>query len=72
MLGLEIRIVSKTKEGLLLLLDEIKQEIDKGHTNMFLPLNDKDNSQADYSISEIGYADHLYSNWDDCLSIERI
>lgn len=70
MLGLEIRIVSKTKESLLLLLQEIKEEIEGGACSMYLPLNDADESEADFSISDIKDLD-LYSNWDDCLSIER-
>lgn len=69
MLGLEIRAISQTKDGLTKVLEEILKEIKNGSTNMYLPLNDCiKNTESDFSICDIKNLD-LYDNWDECSAI---
>ena len=68
MLGLEIKVVGKTKEHLLKGLQEAIKEIEYGHTDIFLPLNDPDNTQVDYSICNVGGLT-VFCNWDDSFVV---
>lgn len=54
MLGLEIKVVGKTKKCLLKGLQEAIKEIKYGHTNMYIPLNDPDDTEIDYSVCDVG------------------
>lgn len=69
-MGIEIKAISQIKESLVLVLKQVIEEIENGSVNMYLPLNDEYNTEADFSLVELNSLD-LYDDWSECKSYEH-
>lgn len=68
--GVQIRAIGKSKERIMEILKEAICEIENGTTSMYIPLNDKDNTQCDISLCVIKEDNlYLYGNWDNALTL---
>jgi hypothetical protein len=69
MYGLEIKITADSKDELLALLEEVKEEVEAGHISMWIP--SENDAEADFSIVE---ADDItvFDDWGDCNIANQI
>ncbi len=67
-IGIEIKVASNTRDSAILLLKKCIEEIENNADNMYFPLNDEDNTEADFSVVDLEEKD-LYDDWDECLAV---
>lgn len=66
-IGIELKIVSNTRQSAIDLLKLCVEEIEAGTNSMFYPLNDINRTEADISVVRVG-DEGVYNDWDDCLT----
>ena len=50
MLGLKVKVVSTSRDGLIAGLQEVIESLKSGDNNAFIPLNDENKTEADYDL----------------------